>query len=152
LGSIFAGLTWFGITPSSIKMPVNRWLFLMVILWIGSLVFSLYGFYKLSEPANAQTENHLSAADWNAYKLVAVNGKHFRNQKVVLDGKFFSHCTFENVTFEYNGTAPASMTNNIIAGTRILTSTNQGIDLVVHILKDGLHYIPDTMQYLEKTE
>ncbi len=32
--------------------------------------------------------------------------QHFENQTVNLDGKFFHNCTFKNVTFDYEGTAP----------------------------------------------
>lgn len=44
--------------------------------------------------------------DWSAFKYADVWGQHFANQTVRLDGKFFHNCTFDGVTFEYDGTGP----------------------------------------------
>jgi hypothetical protein len=46
------------------------------------------------------------------YKPEVVNGKTFRNQEVFLDGKSYTNCTFENVTFVYDGTTPLMFNNN----------------------------------------
>jgi hypothetical protein len=44
-------------------------------------------------------------------KLERIPSRIFKNETVVLDGKFFLQPTFDHVTFIYNGTAPFAFDN-----------------------------------------
>ncbi len=61
------------------------------------------------------------------YNYTIVTDKKFYNERIVVDGKRFENCSFTNVTFVYNGTAPAAFSNNDLYGTRLFTSENQSI-------------------------
>lgn len=52
--------------------------------------------------------NHLQAVeyDWDAFPYEYVVAQQFVNTDVLLDGRDFSNCTFTNVNFVYEGTAP----------------------------------------------
>jgi hypothetical protein len=43
-------------------------------------------------------------------------GENYANTVVPLDGRNYSACTFENVTFQYRGTSPFQLVNNIFRG------------------------------------
>jgi len=49
--------------------------------------------------------------DWGA-SLVSVTNKYFRDEDVLLDGKHYTNCDFENVTFVWKGQAPFMITHN----------------------------------------
>jgi hypothetical protein len=43
---------------------------------------------------------------WLTYRYQEIYNQTFQNETVKLDGKKFLNCTFDNVTFQYEGTAP----------------------------------------------
>jgi len=45
-----------------------------------------------------------------------ISDRFYSNQEVHLDGIAYSNCTFENVTFVYNGTGPTGLRNNTLRG------------------------------------
>lgn len=51
--------------------------------------------------------------------METIRSRAYKNQEVLLDGKRFDRCMFDNVTFMYNGTAkysfgePSTITGNI---------------------------------------
>jgi hypothetical protein len=49
---------------------------------------------------------------WDHAELKRVFGQNFANETVPLDGCEYIYCTFENVTFDYEGTAPSRLENN----------------------------------------
>jgi len=53
-----------------------------------------------------------------------IAGKHYFNERVVLDGKSFKDCYFTNVTFVFNGTKPFSLTDSHFIGRPVATSEN----------------------------
>jgi hypothetical protein len=53
---------------------------------------------------------HFPTPNWHE-PLKPIVTKHFQNETVELDGKSFIDCTFEKVTFVYQGTMPAQFTN-----------------------------------------
>jgi hypothetical protein len=55
----------------------------------------------------------------NDIRLQQVIGQHFKNEAVVLDGKWFIDCTFEKVTFVYGG-GPARIQAATMKGTYAL--------------------------------
>ncbi len=48
----------------------------------------------------------VSAWDDPEFKFTVVNKKTFQNESVPLDGRLYTNCTFENVTFVYKGQEP----------------------------------------------
>jgi len=52
---------------------------------------------------------HFPTTNWHE-PLKPIVSKHFKNEAVGLDGKSFIDCTFENVTFVYQGTMQAQFT------------------------------------------
>jgi len=92
---------------------------LMILTWagIGYQYFGTHAFEtgkSLSIPHVPLSEDqkkifsHLSAmeSNWSIYPYEEVVGQHFENTSVLVDGKKFSNCTFSNVTFLFEGTAP----------------------------------------------
>lgn len=56
--------------------------------------------------------HHIDDSKWSDVdKMETVPSRVFRNETVVLDGKFFAQPTFDRVTFVYNGTAGFAMDN-----------------------------------------
>jgi hypothetical protein len=47
-----------------------------------------------------------TADEWNAVPTVEVYGQIFENDRVKLDGKMFRRCSFTNVAFVFDGSAP----------------------------------------------
>ena len=63
-------------------------------------------------------------------QLQLIYGKTFRNQEVVLDGNKYDHCTFDNVTFVYDGIKPTSINacTFITSGKYFLRSHNDAVN------------------------
>jgi hypothetical protein len=116
LGAIIFILQAFGVEFPRIqgvetKMS-NKWK-----LIIGTLVLLLsWGMSGISLYRSLQPKpgmNLKATADaWATYRYEPVLGRHFFNEAVVLDGKHFANCTFENVTFIYQGTAPVQIVDS----------------------------------------
>ena len=53
---------------------------------------------------------------WRTFQKEVVVGHKFVNERVVLDGKSYRTCTFENVTFVYEGRAPFDFIQNSVKG------------------------------------
>jgi len=86
------------------------------------------------EADGAPTQTSL---DWASYKKTVIINKHFRNERIVLDGKSFSNCIFDNVSFEWNGTAPFDLVGNTISdSSRVLASNNRTISAWMFFLKE----------------
>ena len=63
-----------------------------------------------------QTVDSIKTAEAAAKKpLIMVQGKFYRSERVILDGYHYDHCTFENVTFVYNG-GPGQFSFNTMKG------------------------------------
>jgi hypothetical protein len=82
-------------------------------------------------------------ARWNGYPLQNIVDTNFNGGTVLLDGRKFSNCTFSNVTFVYEGTAPFEFnpTTPIITGSWHL-ETGQPIVKAVFNLMIGVRAIP----------
>ncbi len=101
----------------------------------------------------AANPNSQTLAWPNPYRPELVVGKYFKSQEVPLDGKAYSNCTFENVTFSYEGTTPVNFNNNTVigppqyktnnpavAGTLLLT---KGFGLMKKEIADNLRVVVD---------
>ena len=76
----------------------------LLLTW-GAVVFNYYSFgtapLDLMHP-------------WENETLKQISNRTFQGQTVVLDGYEYINCTFDDVTFVYNGTAPTRMTQSKI--------------------------------------
>ena len=58
---------------------------------------------------------------------IVVAKKTFTNERILLDGHAYRNCTFENVTFVFNGTSPFEFSRNKINGTMRFASDNPSV-------------------------
>jgi hypothetical protein len=65
----------------------------------------------------------LTSKEWNDYPKKEVSGKRFSHETVVLDGYNYVNCTFDQVTFAYDGTAPFSLSGETAIVQPILLQT-----------------------------
>ncbi len=75
------------------------------------------------------------------YVPIKVIGKTFTNEKVIIDGYSYRDCTFNNVTFVYNGTTTIQLSNCKINGFQ-LTSENVAVE-GAFMLMAALVKLPD---------
>jgi hypothetical protein len=69
------------------------------------------------------------------YKPIAIVGKSFTNEKVLMDGYSYVDCEFNNVTFVYNGTTAIQMVGSKIAGPIRFDSENPAVMGTILLLK-----------------
>jgi hypothetical protein len=105
-----------------------------------SLALSAGAFYYFFHPRiEVQTTEKIITAPYEfAWKgdrppTQHVFDKHFSNEKVVLDDISYVRCTFQNVTFVYNGTAPFFVQDSQVNGYK-LSSDNPSISAVGYLL------------------
>lgn len=80
----------------------------------------------------------------NDQKLTEVRGRTFENERVILDGNRYTHCTFKNITLVYNGTAPFGLDNNTFIGGQLYTD-NDAVLATMALLK-GMGILPPQFQ------
>src|ERR1700757_2316363 len=73
-----------------------------MLVMIGLTAFDIYDRHHQSEDTSKWTDIDT---------LERVPSRIFRNETVVLDGKYFLQPTFDHVSFIYNGTAGVAMDN-----------------------------------------
>jgi hypothetical protein len=85
---------------------------ILLILLLGFLGVGIRSPFFLE---NGQAEEKRATRGWEKYPLTIVRDRMFQGETVVLDGREFINCKFDDVTFEYNGTAPTRLTKSYIA-------------------------------------
>src|ERR1700730_7033664 len=83
--------------------------------------------------ASRATEPFLKWPD--PYHPILVSGRIFQNEKVPLDGYYYSNCDFHNITFVYNGTTPIRLNNNHVFGDLNFSTNNLAISGMVTLLR-----------------
>jgi hypothetical protein len=79
----------------------------MLLTWVG-ILFYWYGLRKYGL---------LGESDyWKNYSYRQVKGKEFKNETIQLDGYEYRGCTFNDVTFVYEGKAPFRVISSQITG------------------------------------
>lgn len=104
-----------------------------LILTAMSVLLSTYSVYLHIESFStlAQTDKFAwRAIPGPTHQLI---GKHFQNEKVLLDDNYFINCTFKNVTLVFNGTAPFRIEGGEVNG-YTLTSENPAMQVLVGLL------------------
>src|SRR5258705_3799265 len=151
VASIVKILDWFGVKPPGIHMAdfctSNSVVMLCMLLTWGTVAFDMYGRRKQGQPGVSVDPDGLRS-QWKNYLLTEVRGKEFRREPVKLDGCKFHSCSFEDVTFEYQGTAPFEMINPKITAPRlgkriVLLKTSHPIVNRTHHFLDVLYIQTD---------
>ena len=108
---------------------------LVLVLVIASLAMSSFGWYSVHH--NSYFTNDWMGIDerWKLYKKVDVWNKHYLNEAVEVDGHRYINCTFENVTFVYNATAPWEFTGASIVGSIHIKTDNRRLGAFLEFLK-----------------
>jgi hypothetical protein len=90
------------------ERPRGIMVVLMILTWavVGYDIYERHTTKGLSRPFTPQYLNQQLSPNWGSYKYEDVYNHPFANETVRLDGKRFLGCTFDNVTFVYQGTAP----------------------------------------------
>jgi hypothetical protein len=114
-----------------------------LLVFVGLLALSkhfgwLGGIFK-------STSQYLSWPD--PYKPVVIRNKTFINDRVVVDGNYYLECTFENVTFHYNGTTAIKLKGNHIRGNVFFSSDNVAVK-GTYLLMYGLGAIPSNTRII----
>jgi hypothetical protein len=68
------------------------------------------------------------------YPLKEIRGKTFKDETVELDGNSFIDCTFDNVSFRFDGDAPFRFTNDHFTGKFSLTSNNPIVKTTMELI------------------
>ena len=109
--------------------PINAMGWTITFLGIGLLVYLVI---------KVQNDIKRDVAAWKkqtkANELEMVAGKHFINQTIVLDGKHFVDCTFENCIIRWNG-GFHTVTNIKFMGTPYYVFSNDITIGTIHFLK-----------------
>lgn len=88
-----------------IEIKIPLWVIVFVVLIIFSLLY-----VKSIKVENNENE---------VIKLEEIRGKDFGNESVVIDGKHFINCYFNNTELVYEGKAEFALTNNRINNLKI---------------------------------
>jgi hypothetical protein len=107
----------------------SRWLSLA--LSICALVLSGVGLYRTVYVVPHQVSKFKIR---NLEDLQIVYGKNFKDERVEIDGKNFENCTFENVTYVYNGTASVAFKDNTLIGSRVIDTDSDAVSGTVSLL------------------
>lgn len=116
------------------KTRLERWVKVGSLLLIAAVfVLAALNTWPLQE----------SFVDWPSRHIERERRTHFINETVVLDGKSYWNCTFENVTFRYNGTAPFQITECKAKGTWGMDSRNHAINDLLGFMQ-YMGFIPNS--------
>ena len=140
VSSIVVILDWFGIRPKTMteKRPT---IFVMAVLMIFTWAAVGFDYYDRHK---ATVGMQISAYDWDHYALKQVWSQSFSNQTVMLDGYEYTNCSFDNVTFEYEGRAPSRLTTsriNLHPGGRVSLESKNAAVTQTMILMSALSQI-----------
>jgi hypothetical protein len=124
---------WLGWRPDIMRFIMR--LKMQTVLSVVSLLALAVTWYVLYAVRSAAPPKPASVT------LQEIVGQEFKNTKVVLDGYIYTDCTFENVTFRWDG-GPSAVrgTRTKIIGTRRFESFNPSAVNTVDIL-DALGFL-----------
>lgn len=124
------------------------WL-MMIGIGFGIFLFGLAAGLIINEKSRIKTtRNEFIFNDFPP--SIVVSKEKFINERIILDGKSYIDCEFENVTFVFNGTAPFSLMNNKFNGRIQVASDNPAISGSFALLR-GLGYL-DNVDFLNKSK
>jgi archaellum component FlaF (FlaF/FlaG flagellin family) len=101
-----------GISTMTVRKPI----IVIGVIGILLLISTWVVIYITIAPHN-KSISEVQFTKWpDPYQPITVVGKTFLNEKVPLDGYSYTHCTFNNVTFTYNGTTTIQVSDSTIKG------------------------------------
>jgi hypothetical protein len=121
-----------GLVPQMTRM---NWAVVGVVL---CLIASGWGFYR----SLRMVPGFESGA-----KQDPINDKQFFNEEVILDGKHFDRCRFENITFVLKGIKPYSLTNCDFYGSIVIKPDNPSLASLLALQK-GIGMIPSDTRFI----
>ena len=121
-------------------MPIIRganllWVLISVLALVIGLIAGRTGL--VGRPSNT-----LSLANFRAdFPLRKIQTKTFSNETVQIDGNEFIDCTFDNVIFKFDGTAPFRFSNDHFQGHSkySMTSSNPIVTSTIQLMGAFLH-------------
>ena len=140
IGTALAALTWCGIGPDKLFPRLNRGSGNPRLVWAFIALSFSCGFYSIYFSRDND--------QWSD-KKEAVIGKTFINEKVTLDGKSFTDCTFENTTLEYIGTGPVDLVHLTFRGSCRVENNSKPALIMIRVLV-GLGVIPSSAPIYSK--
>lgn len=96
-------------------------------LWLMWVSWPRSGYEQTRKTEKNDSKKHENAP------LLAVHDQFFANQKVVLDGKSWTHCTFESCSLIYNGKG-LNFSDNKIVGSFSIGTENPEAEKVIRLL------------------
>ena len=112
----------------SIKTTHPFWVLICVLALVIGLAA---GQTALAE----QSANTQSLANFREdYPLKEYRGKTYKDETVQIDGNNFIDCTFDNVTFRFDGEAPFRFANDHFQGKFALTSNNPVVKATIELV------------------
>ena len=125
---------------------------LALLLLVGGTILSLQRFgvlpYRKGRSPSLPKSYSFAWTGADA-RVIPVVGRKFLNETVLLDGHAYSGCTFENVTFLYNGTAIYQFHQNEITGSIIFASASPVVEATFVFLQ-GLDMLPKSLQLVSR--
>lgn len=117
---------WVAYLVLAVGTALLAWPFL---LWADAkikrrfIAIALFVFLGLGVGFSIASVSRPAPVEWKD-KLTSVIGIHYRNESIVIDGKEFLDCTFENVKLIYNGTGRVSFKRYKFKGEFMLVTHN----------------------------
>lgn len=116
---------------SKAALDARIWIVALLTIFVYGIAPEVYR--RAVNPPSIQV-GPSSATGTTGVPLQQLIGKHFENQEVRLDGKWFINCTFENVTIEYNG-GPMRVDNPTRKGTFAFKTNSVPVSGSVEVLR-----------------
>ena len=117
---------------------------MMLVLMLASLAISSFGWYRVNNYSYLTNDWMGIDERWKLYKKIDVWNKRFMNEVVDVDGRRYVDCTFENVTFLYNATAPWEFSGTTtITGTINIKTDNRRLGAFLEFLRRTNSLNPD---------
>jgi hypothetical protein len=132
LDAYMSELGWYNEPGNKVRTAVNAISFVVPYLpWIGGALIGFgigvwFDFFlkKTEQPKVIDSQFR----KWpDPYSPELIRGKHFINQRVNLDGHRYYECSFENITFVYNGTTAVQVQKCKFTGGIMLASDNVAV-------------------------
>jgi hypothetical protein len=126
------------------EVTISRWrlywplavmALLVILVWVPYLTMQLQQESPLLR-GDKDAQVAFTFPKWpDPYRPIVVVGKTFKNTEVLLDGYSYDHCTFDHVTFVYNGTTTIMNVFPTIVEPYDIRTDNLAIEGTVLMLK-----------------
>lgn len=104
-----------------------KWAFVPALLFVVATIIFLV---RTFAPGQLDVANQ----NPKETKLELITGQNFKNETVLLDGKSYHNCTFDNVTFRWNG-GPFSIFRGTVIGHRRIEVHDQKVVDTIDMLQ-----------------